>query len=463
MYLEKAIEVENLQLKIAHLVSQISATHGEEDRIAYEAVLEVHSLRADKSRLEAALEEVQGKFEWSEKKLNVNQMECETKVQGLVDELTASKQNQEVLVANDKKLLGLLEDVRFSKEKLEGTVNGLESKLKSSEYERLQLAEEISSLKIQLQKIPLLQDEVLALKSSLNETEFENERLRTSLKLVSEDYEELKTDRDLFVQKISSMQQATYELENYRRSKVALEEKVLRLQGDLIAQEALCTKDAGLKNELGQVRRANSQFQWKIKCLEEEKEEWLKRAQALEEELKQKEEVKQDETESCINQFPVYPGSNTTSASIPEELKFSEKKENTVLQFRIVQHQIQVDNKYCYYTGNSQEIAIDTFTRIQCFENELAEALEANDMYKAQLKSLLAEEQIGHSDVPKKLKVEDVAISKEENEKKAALLEVELREIRERYFQMSLKYAEVEAEREQLVMKLKAVNGRGLT
>lgn len=38
-----------------------------------------------------------------------------------------------------------------------------------------------------------------------------------------------------------------------------------------------------------------------------------------------------------------------------------------------------------------------------------------------------------------------------------ALLEAELKDIRERYFQMSLKYAEVEAQREDLVMKLKAV------
>lgn len=34
-------------------------------------------------------------------------------------------------------------------------------------------------------------------------------------------------------------------------------------------------------------------------------------------------------------------------------------------------------------------------------------------------------------------------------------LEAELRDIRERYLHMSLKYAEVEAQREELVMKLK--------
>lgn len=43
-------------------------------------------------------------------------------------------------------------------------------------------------------------------------------------------------------------------------------------------------------------------------------------------------------------------------------------------------------------------------------------------------------------------------------EHKISLLEAELQEIRERYLQISLKYAEVEAEREQLVMKLKSLN-----
>lgn len=40
-------------------------------------------------------------------------------------------------------------------------------------------------------------------------------------------------------------------------------------------------------------------------------------------------------------------------------------------------------------------------------------------------------------------------------------LETELKELQDRYFQMSLKYAEVEAEREDLVMMLKASKSTG--
>jgi len=42
----------------------------------------------------------------------------------------------------------------------------------------------------------------------------------------------------------------------------------------------------------------------------------------------------------------------------------------------------------------------------------------------------------------------------------ASALEAELRDLREKYFQMSLKYAEVEAQREELVLKLKNTNNK---
>jgi hypothetical protein len=46
-------------------------------------------------------------------------------------------------------------------------------------------------------------------------------------------------------------------------------------------------------------------------------------------------------------------------------------------------------------------------------------------------------------------------VAKERFERSKSSLETELKDIRERYLNMSLRYAEVEAEREELVMKLK--------
>lgn len=52
-------------------------------------------------------------------------------------------------------------------------------------------------------------------------------------------------------------------------------------------------------------------------------------------------------------------------------------------------------------------------------------------------------------------------MAKEKNESIISAQEAELRDIRERYFHISLKYAEVEHEREELVMKLKAAKNGG--
>ncbi|CAK9161158.1 unnamed protein product [Ilex paraguariensis] len=438
LYLEKADEAENLQQVLAHLTNQITATPDERERKASEAILELHTLHVDKSKLEAALQEVQGKVELSEKKLNNVQMESETKVLELKRELATSKQNHEVLVANHEKLLGLLENARSNEDKLKGIIKKLESELRSTEYERLQLAEETSSLKIQLLRVPVLQDEVLALKSSQNEMKFENERLETSLQLVAGDFEELKAERILLLQKLSGMHNAVPELEDCRRNKIALEEKILRLEGDLTAREALNAQDAEMKNELGRLRRAISQFQWKIKCLEEEKGESIKEFQNLKEELKKEKAVKQHQIEPATEHLPIYPQYNYTS-SIHEEFELSE-----------------VDGKHDNYTS-SQKRAIDLASRIQYLENELSEALEANAMYKSQLRSLLSQRQNSESDAPKKLEAQEKETNKEEDKQKESFLEAELREIQERYLHMSLKYAEVEAQREQLVMKLKTI------
>ncbi|PIA54916.1 hypothetical protein AQUCO_00901075v1 [Aquilegia coerulea] len=419
MYMEKTGEVENLQREVAHLTEQISATHDEREQIASNAVLEVSTLRADKTKLENALQEAQAKVKSSDAKLQILQLESELKLQELISELTSYKQHQDVVMADHEKLQRLLDEVKSSEERFRSTVGDLELKLTASEYERQQLVEEISNLKTQLLKIGQLQDEIVALKNSLNEVKFEKGKLEASLQLLSGDCEELKAEKILFVEKFSSMQKAISELDDCKRSKIALEEKLLRLEGDLTAKEALCVQDAELKNELNRIKRANSQFQRKIQCLEDEKDEWLNRAQMLEEELKLKKEEKQHQSRSVSINSLEFESDNQAEQPSSEG-----------------------DSKNRDHNGTT---GVDLAAKIQLLENDLAEALEANNMYKEQLKKLLTDGQNGYANGPKKI----------------TSVEAELKDIRERYFHMSLRFAEVEAQREELVMQIKTLkNGR---
>ncbi|GMI86950.1 hypothetical protein HRI_002364300 [Hibiscus trionum] len=446
-YLEKTMEVDNLQREVAHITEQISATQDEKEKTASVAVLEVTHLRADKAMLEASLQDLQGKLKLSESKLNDIQVESETETQGLKEELASAKQKQEILMADHEKILDLLEEVKSNEDKLKGTVRGHELKLKASEYENQQLAEEISSLKVQLQRTALLQDEIVALKKTISEAKFENERLESSFQMLSSDYEELKVEKTLLVQKVSNSQQAVSELDALKRKKVALEEKVLRLQGDLTAREALGTQEAALKNELAQIRRENSQLQRKIKYLEEEKEECLKKAQGLEEELKH---IKQDESKFKNND--IEENNNPVSS---EKLS----TETDQLQHMDENHTQVDNNQNCNNESPQVSEGVDLLSKIQNLENELAEAQEANDMYKAQLKSLLSKEVSFNPAASEKSTCEGAARN-DGCHCQTSALETELKELSERYLHLSLKYAEVEDQREQLVMQLRAASGR---
>lgn len=65
------------------------------------------------------------------------------------------------------------------------------------------------------------------------------------------------------------------------------------------------------------------------------------------------------------------------------------------------------------------------------------------------------EEQIDESEILKKIMTENKTMTTDTN--KITSLEAELKDMKERYLHMSLQYAQVEAQREELVLKLKSM------
>ncbi|KDP29215.1 hypothetical protein JCGZ_16604 [Jatropha curcas] len=382
MHFEKMVQVENLQREVGELYKKLSVTEEERDRIASDSANEASSLRKNITKLES--------------ELHASQTESKEKIQDLMDELASSKQNQEMLKADNGKMLKLLENYKLCEEKFKTALNGVELKLTVSEYEKQQLIEESTNLKAQLLKIGTLQDEVLALKNEVNAIKTEKEKLEISLNLKAEDCKELNIEKNLFIDKITDLQKTISELEEFKEDNLSLEEKIQKLESELIAKESLCEQDADVKNELNHIKRANKQLQQQIQQLEEVKEKSTRRIQILEEEL----------------------------IILKEKQRNPRKKEG--------------DNPV--------------------LEDELSKAMEANNAFKVQVKRLTAESRKGRTGSPRKSKAESEVVPKEKFERTKSSLETELKELRERYFNMSLKYAEVEAQREELVMKLKATN-----
>lgn len=351
---DKTVEVEKLEREIAHLSSQLCSTQDERQKMASDAVLEVSNLRSDKIKLQNNLEEATSKIKLYEKELHALKQESAKKVQGLVESLNASKQSEQTLMSDVDQIQRQFDIAKLGEEKFKKVASELDLKLKASEYEKEQTIEEIASLKLQLQKLTQLEDEVIEITSLLQEAKREKGKLEELLKSVSKECEGLKTERTQLLEKISVMQKALDDFEGEGKIRVALEEKIGIL-------EAL-KKENEQKNE-----KDNSDIQAKVDDLE---------------------------------------------------------------------------------------------AKIHTLENELAESLEANSAYKIQLQRLLEEKQNSNSeDLTTSTKDENMG---SEQATKIASLETELKEMQERYLNMSLQYAEVEAQREELVMKLKTTTkGKG--
>ncbi|KAK4343080.1 hypothetical protein RND71_038896 [Anisodus tanguticus] len=371
-----------------------------------------------------------------------------------VDSLKKEVEQLTKQMVDHAKISKLFPNYRANEEKLKTAINDLELQLTLSRYEHQKLQEESANLKFQLQKTKELQDEVFNLKSELTECMSEKGKLEASLELISKDCEEMKAEKASFAGKISELQKVLSELENSNRKRVFLEEKIEQMESDLTEKEKFCAHVADLKSDISETRRENEQYKLKIYKVEEEKDNCLRKVHALEAEVKMMEEekklyAKKFEQNDTPKSNSKYSNFNRT----PQKLSQSQELLVDILHS---DHKCSESEGENGFTGEiASSIEMDYLARIQLLENKLAEALEANKKYKIQLQRFKTEERKGHTPSSKKSDMDNEMVKTFKRTKN--LLETELKDIRERYFQMSLKYAEVEAQREDLVMKLKTV------
>ncbi|OMO81884.1 hypothetical protein CCACVL1_12157 [Corchorus capsularis] len=386
----KKIEVleENLTLMIEEFASKEK-----------NLTLELKAVHDKNKKLEAKL-----KLEESSKANEVQNLQQE--VETLAKQIsTMHHENEKTAYESQREISGL----HAEKSRLKSALQEAEFKVHCMESEFKKMQNEAKT------EVEDLRDQCNAIKS-------DKEKLEASLRLVSRECDDLKAEKTSFVEQISFLQKVVSESEEYKQKNADLEEKLVAMESELTVKEALLMQDAGVKNEINQVKRTNRQFQQQIKQLQVEKDELLTKAQTLEEKLK---------------------------------LKMEEKPKQRQSNSHRNKHKTE-DNNY----DNHEAVAgVDAASKIQFLENELAKAMEANNKYKARLNRQvgLAEGRRSQSNTPRKSSFEGEVVAKEKYERTKSSLEAELKDIRERYLHMSLKYAEVEAQREELVMKLKGV------
>ncbi|KAM7262593.1 hypothetical protein ACFE04_000276 [Oxalis oulophora] len=397
MYLEKATEVESLNIDIDNLKKQLSVVNDERYKIASDAWKELSGLLEDKAKLESYLQEVDSELEQSENKLNTLQMESEKKIQDLTDVISELKLNHETLMADHEKVL---ENWKSREEEFQTKSNDLELKLKACEVEHQQLKDQSTRLK---SKLLNAEDELLSVKN-------EKVNLEASLEILTTECKNLEAQKLLFEEKNYNLEKIVLELEECKHYSVSLEEKLQQIEGDRLEKEALYVE---LGNELGRIKEEHRQIKSQVQLLEEQKNESQRKAQALEAELKSR------------------------NAKIQHDQKESGGHMNR-------------------RQGSDRQ----AHSKIESLENELAKAMEANKKHKVQLKRFLTEGRNGIKNSPKNPKVDEGVATKEKHE---CSQESELKDLQERYLSMSLRYAEVEAEREELVMKLRnSKDGHGM-
>uniref|UniRef100_A0A0R0HQ07 Uncharacterized protein n=1 Tax=Glycine max TaxID=3847 RepID=A0A0R0HQ07_SOYBN len=469
MQMEMMVETQNLELEVEKLSLKLSAAHDEKERIASNAMLEVSTLRADKAKLESAFEEAQSKVSLAKKEVDMIQSQYEQKLEDLTTQLAEYKIKMEMLMTEHEKLLKLVEDYKSRELKFKSTINALELKLTVTEYERQQVMDESGILKVQLQQTHQFENEIIALKNELDASNSEKERLEASLCLTSELCEDLKAEKISSGLKILALEQAASELEDCKKTRASLEEKLLQLENDLKAKETRCVQDT----ELSHSKRINRQHQQTIQLLEQEKAEFQTKAQVLEEELKLIKEQKRNQV-SKLNRksLPVHDDLKASKNPVVKNTiqyrsnrRKSLKNDREVMKDQqdpgySIKHQSEVETELGLLDENVHAVEVDPLPKTQLVENELAKEKEVKNIYEVQFDRSPSQDRNNQANGPVKPMAEEL-VTKEKFERTKSMLEAELRDIQERYFHMSLKYAEVEAEREELVMKLKATRKKG--
>nr|GMD44505.1 myosin-11-like isoform X1 [Ipomoea batatas] len=438
-------KVETLEEKLNSMIKDFSLKEekfkSELDELVRENEMQMEKLAQQEVSSQEKLNEIeslQKQVEHLTTKISAMNEENERSATAAANEISS-------LQADKARMEGVLEEIQS---KVSVTENELNTVRKNSELKVQGLMIELAGSKQSYEKLRADHEKTLKLLTSYRTTE---EKLKTSmndleLKLTISQCEHQQLLEDTVnlkfqLQKITELQDEILDLRNQLHECRNEKEKL----------------EASMQMIFGEMKSENFSFHDKISTLKEAvlvSENCKREKVSLEEKLLQ---MEYNLTEREVQN----EGLGTELTKI--------KRENKLYQQKI--HQLEEENKQnCRKTGENGHgfhdgVPNDTtvcIEKIKLLESKLAETLEANKKFKIQLQRFRSEERKTQGASSKRAVSENELAERERVEQQTkSSLEAELKDIRERYFEMSLKYAEVEAQRETLVMKLKtAKNGK---
>ncbi|XP_058771192.1 uncharacterized protein LOC131644651 isoform X2 [Vicia villosa] len=409
------------------------------------------------SELHAILDENRKQMEQGQSLLNQMQIEKMVEIQNLKLEienlrlkLSAAYDEKERVASNASLEVSTL---RADKAKLESAFGEAQSKLILSKTEvnnvQSQYGQKLKDLTTELAnfkiKMEMQVDEHEKLSKLVEDYKSKELKFKSTINALESKLLVTENERQQYMDESRNLnvrlqQTCQFELEHCKRTRTSLEERLVQLENDLNARETKCVQ---------------------------EKTELQRKVQALEEELKLTKEQKRNQV-SRLNRKPVNDDQKNSMVKNTNQLRSNRKKPSLKNDREVLKdqqdlhysskHQTEVESEHGLLDVSVDVVEVEPVSKTQLLETELEK--EPNDIYEVQLNRSSPQGRNNQASGPVKSMAEEELVTREKFERTKSMLEEELRDIQERYFHMSLKYAEVESQREELVMKLKAAKSK---
>uniref|UniRef100_A0A2C9WBS1 C2 NT-type domain-containing protein n=1 Tax=Manihot esculenta TaxID=3983 RepID=A0A2C9WBS1_MANES len=464
---------ESLQEEFKKLSMQMAATFDANEKVAVKSLAEANNLRLQKSQLEEMLQKANGD-------LQSLRDDYETKLHYLCNQLNLKKDQIEQMLVEIEDKRKQLEHQKFHEEELVGS-----------------FSQEIIWLKNEIEKFTI-ENNILSEQAEQKENmRVELEQLKTSIKHTEELVQKGNMERDELVSTLALMEEEgeklMEELHRMKSLKDEREKAVKILQAEVESLTAQCNdlKSSLFEDELEKEKLRKQVFQLKSDIKKKDD-----AVSSMEKKLKEsnKRTVVSDSTRMNLRNNKSVPVSHGTkeAANLREKIRllegqvklketaletsansFLEKERDLLNKIEELEHRVEELNQKSVILSDNpcQKLPEDTIGNtsnggladdIRSTNENLSDTAwmsRENGNAKSLVKSnsaIISEKEVktcdnSNGDCNTNELLSELASLKERNK----LMENELKEMQERYSDISLKFAEVEGERQQLMMTLR--------